>query len=100
MSYEDPTPEEYAAASRHFAESNSNPTYLGVAIWGVIDVIMLGVGVLVIVNLVEGRVSSDPLPIIILLVICGAAVPFAFLLVKWTFDVAARRRELRYAARQ
>jgi len=51
--------------------------------------------VFLIILLVRTPMSGSWLPIIIVLVISAAAIPFAFVLAKWTREIARARRRAR-----
>jgi len=95
--YDELPPDEVEAGQREMFDryAGITPGYLGVGIWWTLDVLMIGLGVFLVSVLVRTPMSGSWLPIIIVLVISAAAIPFAFVLAKWTDEIALARRRAR-----
>lgn len=92
IDFDNATPEQLAEYQREL-RSRSRPGYVGVAIWWVLDLFFIGLGVFMIYVVSTSTVSGSWLPLIIIFAICGAAVLFLPVLVKWTLSVAPDRAE-------
>ena len=80
--------------ARMFARyAEMTPSYVGVAIWWVISLGLVALGGFIVHALVSGSVSSDPLPIVMILVLCAGGLVFTVPLTRWTRDIARRRRK-------
>ena len=95
--YDELPPEEAEAGQREVLDryAGLNPGYVGIAIWWALDLLMIGLGVFIVTLLAQTPPSGSWLPIIIVLVISAAAIPFAFVLAKWTREIAQARRRAR-----
>ena len=80
IDFDNATPEQLAEYQREL-RSRSRPGYVGVAIWWVLDLFFIGLGVFMIYVVSTSTVSGSWLPLIIIFAICGAAVLFMPVLV-------------------
>lgn len=86
------TPQQLAEYQRNL-RSRSRPGYAGLAVWWVLDLLLIGLGVFMVSVVSTSTISGSWLPLIIIFVICGAAVVFAPVLVKWTLEIPAARAQ-------
>ena len=92
IDFDNATPQQLAEYQRDL-RSRSRPGYAGLAVWWVLDLLFIGLGVFMVFVVSTSTISGSWLPLIIIFVICGAAVLFAPVLVKWTLDIPTARAE-------